>query len=409
MRKILPLIVILTLLTGCAANPISTTAPTVISTTTPPETTMMTETITVPVETTLPPETTVAQDPMDVLMDSMTLEQKVGQLFIAAPEQLLEDGAAVTSMTDELAEALKTYPLGGIILFAQNIRDPEQLTALNAALAEATAIPPFLSVDEEGGLVARLGRNSAFNLPTYENAAAVAASGDPEDARDMGRTIGGYLNKYGFNLDFAPVADVNTNPNNPVIGTRAFSSDPEVAATMAAAFAAGLREQGVCATFKHFPGHGDTDQDSHSGLAISWRNREQQAACEWLPFQKATALDFIMIAHVALPEVTGDMTPSTLSRQVVTGILREELMFEGLIITDAMNMGAIVESYGSAEAAIAALEAGCDIVLMPNNVPEAFQAVVDAINSGRFTEAWLDETVRRILNFKQAHGILALP
>ena len=370
----------------------------------------MTETTAFPTEaTTLPPETTVAPDPMDILMDSLTLEQKVGQLFIAAPEQLLDGDDAITSVTDELAEALKTYPLGGIILFAQNIREPEQLTALNAALAEASAVAPFLSVDEEGGLVARLGRNTAFDLPTYENAAAVAASGDPEAVRNMGRTIGGYLAKYGFNLDFAPVADVNTNPNNPVIGTRAFSSDPEVVATMAAAFADGLREQGVCATFKHFPGHGDTDQDSHSGLAISWRGREQQTDCEWIPFRQATARDFIMIAHVALPEVTGDMTPSTLSRQVVSGILREELGFDGLIITDAMNMGAIVENYGSSEAAIAALEAGCDIVLMPNNVPEAFQAVIDAINSGKFTEAWLDETVRRILNFKQAHNILTLP
>ena len=369
----------------------------------------MIETTSLPPENSLPPETTAAPDPMDVLMDSMTLEQKVGQLFIAAPEQLLEDGATITSMTDELAAALKTYPLGGIILFAQNIQNPEQITALNSALAEASALPPFLSVDEEGGLVARLGSNSAFNLPTYENAAAVAASGNPEDVLNMGQTIGAYLNKYGFNLDFAPVADVNTNPDNPVIGTRAFSSDPEVAATMAAAFAAGLRENGVCATFKHFPGHGDTNQDSHSGLAVSWRNREQQERCEWLPFREATPLDFIMIAHVALPEITGDMIPATLSRQIVTGILREELGFEGLIITDAMNMGAITESYGSSSAAIAALEAGCDIVLMPNNVPEAFQAVLDAVNSGKLSDEWLDSTVRRILNFKLAHGILVLP
>lgn len=409
MRKTILILLASLLLTGCAADPVSTTESTAATTTTPPETDSMTEATTLPPETTAAPETTTAPDPMDVLMDSLTLEQKVGQLFIAAPEQLLEDVTAITAMTDELAAALQTYPLGGIILFAQNIQEPEQLMALNKALADACLIAPFLSVDEEGGLVARLGRNSAFDLPTYENAAAVAASGDPEDVLNMGRTIGGYLAKYGFNLDFAPVADVNTNPNNPVIGTRAFSSDPEMAATMAAAFAAGLREQGVCATFKHFPGHGDTDQDSHSGLAISWRNREQQTACEWIPFREATARDFIMIAHVALPEITGDMVPSTLSRPVVTGILREELGFDGLIITDAMNMGAIADSYGSSEAAIAALEAGCDIVLMPDNVPEAFRAVMDALNSGRFTEQWLDETVRQILSFKQAHGILTLP
>ena len=409
MRKLIPFLLALLLLTGCAATPVATTATTIPSTTAQSETTMMTETTTVTEETTLPPETTVAPDPMDVLMNSLTLEQKVGQLFIAAPEQILDSGATVTGMTDELAEALKIYPLGGIILFAHNIQDPDQITALNSALTAQSVVSPFICVDEEGGLVARLGRNSAFNLPTYENAAAVAASGDPEDVRNMGRTIGAYLDRYGFNLDFAPVADVNTNPNNPIIGTRAFSSDPEVAATMAAAFAAGLREHGVCATYKHFPGHGDTNQDSHSGLAVSWRNREQQEACEWIPFQEATNMDCVMIAHVALPEITGDMTPSTLSREVVTGILREELGFRGLIITDAMNMGAITDSYGSSDAAITALTAGCDIVLMPNNVPAAFQAVVDAIGNGTFSEEWLDATVRRILTFKQAHGILVLP
>ena len=409
MRKIVLLLLAFLLLTGCAVTPVSTVASTSTTTTTPPETDMMIETTTLPPETTNPTETTSAPDPVDVLLSSMTLEQKVGQLFIATPEQLLQTEASVTEMTDELAAALETYPVGGIILFARNILDPEQTVALNNALNQACAIAPFLSVDEEGGLVARLGRNSAFNLPTYENAAAVAASGDPEDARNMGRTIGEYLYRHGFNLDFAPVADVNTNPNNPVIGTRAFSSDPEVAAVMAAAFAAGLREQNVCAAYKHFPGHGDTNQDSHSDLAVSWQKRERLESCEWIPFRSATALDFVMIAHVALPEVTGNMTPSTLSREVVTGILREELGFEGLIITDAMNMGAIVNTYGSAEAAIAALKAGCDIVLMPNDVPAAFQAVLDALNSGEFTGQWLDATVRRILNFKQAHGISVLP
>jgi beta-N-acetylhexosaminidase len=175
---------------------------------------------------------------------------------------------------------------------------------------------------------------------------------------------------------------------------------------MAAAFAAGLREQGICPTFKHFPGHGDTAQDSHSGLAVSYKTREELEICEWIPFREATSGDLVMTAHVALPEITGDMTPATLSREIVTGILREELGFAGLIITDAMNMGAIVETYGSAEAAVAALRAGCDIILMPENLPEAFDAVIAALEDGRLTEEWLDDTVRRILEFKQTHGIL---
>ena len=403
MKRLIPLIMALILLTGCTEAPDATTASDTAGTTLPPQSTAAETTL--PPVTTVPPETTLPPDPLDVLLSSMTLKQKVGQLFIAAPEQILP-GDSITAMSGDLASALKRYPLGGIILFAQNIVDPDQVTALNRAIADACSIAPFLSVDEEGGIVARLARNSAFDLPRYESAAAVGASGDRRDALAMGRTIGGYLSDYGFNLDFAPVADVNTNPNNPVIGTRAFSSDPEIAAVMAAAFAEGLRQQGVCATYKHFPGHGDTNHDSHSGLAVSWRTREQLESCEWIPFREATDLDLIMTAHVALPEITGDMTPSTLSRAVVTGILREELGFEGLVITDGLNMGAIVDSYGSAEAAIAALEAGCDILLLPDDVPEAFQAVLDALEEGRLSMEWLDATVRRILAFKQAHGIV---
>lgn len=381
-RNILIFLLALLLLTGCGAAP----AP---------------ETTAVP---TLP-ETTAAPDPMEVLLSGLTLEQKVGQLFIVSPEQVT-GGEDVTAMTDELKAALVQYPVGGIILFARNIQTPEQLTALNAALANMEPISPFLAVDEEGGLVARLGNHKAFDLPTYKSAGAVGSSGNAEDALQMGLTIGGYLQEYGFNLDFAPVADVNTNPNNPVIGTRAFSDQPEIAAQMAAAFRDGLREKGIIATFKHFPGHGDTDQDSHSGLAVSYKTREQLEECEWIPFRAASGMDFVMTAHVALPEITGDMTPATLSREIVTGILREELGFEGLIVTDAMEMGAIVETYGSAEAAVAALQAGCDMILMPENLPEAFDAVLAALEDGRLNAEWLDNTVRRILEMKQAHGLL---
>ena len=379
------------LLCGCAAPAI------------PTEVTQPAETLpavcTFPVETTLPP------DPLDLLLADMTLEQKVGQLFIGTPEQLT-GGNTVTAMDDALAQALVRYPLGGIVLFAQNIQTPDQLTALTQALGNIPGIPLFIAVDEEGGPVARLGRNPAFHLPTYRNAAAVGASGDPQDALEMGRTIGAYLKEYGFNLDFAPVADVNTNPHNPVIGSRAFSSDPAAAAEMAEAFAAGLREQGICATFKHFPGHGDTAQDSHTGLPVVYKTLEELENCEFLPFRNAGNTDMVMIAHVALPNVTGDMTPATLSRQIVTEILKEKMGFEGLVVTDAMNMGAIVQTYGSGEAAVAALQAGCDLILIPKDLPEAFDAVLAALEDGRLTEEWLDKTVRKILEFKQTQGIL---
>lgn len=387
MRKILCLLLAALLLTGCAPSA------------------AVEESISAATEQTTVPVPTNPPDPMELLLDSMSLKEKVGQLFIVGPEQLTGNGT-VTDMTPELSRALEAYPVGGILLFAANILSPEQITRLNRELQEASALPLFLAVDEEGGRVARLAKNPAFQLPSYKSAAAVGASGNPEDALEMGRTIGGYLKQFDFNLDFAPVADVNTNPNNPIIGNRAFSADPAVAAQMSAAFAAGLGEQGILATFKHFPGHGDTNQDSHTGLAVSYRTREELESCEWLPFREATGRDLVMTAHVALPGLTGDMTPATLSREIVTGILREELGFAGLIITDAMNMGAIVESYGSAEAAIAALEAGCDILLVPHNLPEAFEAVIAAVEDGRLSEQWLDSTVRRILEFKAAQGLL---
>ena len=224
----------------------------------------------------------------------------------------------------------------------------------------------------------------------------------------MGETIGAYLARYGFNLDFAPVADVNTNPNNVVIGTRAFSSDPMIAGQMAAAFASGLGQKGVISTFKHFPGHGDTAEDSHSGLAINHKDRATLKKCEWLPFRKATSRDMVMVGHIALPAVTGNRVPATMSYEIVTQILKKDLGFSGLVITDSLQMGAITDSYNSVEAAVTALKAGCDILLMPNDLPSAFDGVRAAVEDGTLSEQWLNETVERILKFKQLHGILVL-
>ena len=402
MKKLILIILAALMLAGCAA-------PAVQETTVPP-----TETAEVPtVATTAPPattegspEATVSPEVLDSMLADMTLRQKVGQLFIVRLEQLLPDTNTVREVTPELEQALEAYPMGGVILFGDNVKKPEQLLALNEGLANLPGVPLFIAVDEEGGLVARLAGNWKFKLTKYESAMAVGSSGDPADALEMGRTIGAYLSEYGFNLDFAPVADVHTNPKNPVIGTRAFSTDPLIAAQMVAAFADGLEENGIIATFKHFPGHGDTAEDSHSGLAVVYKTREELDECEFIPFREATARDMVMVAHVALPNVTGDMTPATLSPAIVTGILKEELGFDGLVITDAMEMGAIVEAYGSGSAAVAALQAGCHIILIPEDLPEAFDAVLAALEDGTLTMEWLDGTVRKILEFKQLHGIL---
>lgn len=364
-----------------------------------------------------PSETAPATEPpsaIELLMQEMSLREKVGQLFIVRPDALdlaltqeqINDSKAdgVTAVTEELTAALKQYPVGGVVMFAKNIASPEQITQFNRDLQSISRIPLFISVDEEGGLVSRLANSKAFDLPQYQSAASIQ---DAAQAFEMGSTIGGYLKEYGFNMDFAPVADVNTNPDNPVIGTRAFSSDPETAAQLASAMAEGLRQQEIIAVFKHFPGHGDTAEDSHTGIAISYKTAEEMRACEWLPFLEAESTDCVMVGHIAVPEITGDLTPASLSHPVVTGILREELGFQGLVVTDSLAMGAITGEYPPGEAALAALEAGCDLLLMPNGLAEAFDAVVAAVEDGTYSEAKLDETVSRILHFKLEHDLLS--
>lgn len=353
------------------------------------------------------------------LLSQMTLREKVGQLFIVrpdaldpaqTPEQILDASASgVTQWSEEIGRMLAEYPVGGIAMFGKNITSPEQITALNNAFQRSSTIGLFLCVDEEGGTVSRLANHSGFDLPQYTSAAAVGQTGDTAQASAMGSTIGTYLAGYGFNLDFAPVADVNTNPDNPIIGSRAFSPEPETAARMAGAMADGLNDVGITAVFKHFPGHGDTAEDSHLSLAVSHKTAEEMRRCEWLPFLEADSGDLVMVGHIAVPELTGDDTPASLSRRVVTDILKGELGFEGLVITDALEMGGITQTHSSAEAAVAALSAGCDLLLMPEDLSEAFDAVLAAVEDGTLTRQWLDSTVLRILEFKANRGILRLP
>ena len=395
------LLLTLTLLSGCIPLP------------TPPETTQA-ETRETESTTQAPTETTEAPtepDPLVLQLEAMTLEEKVGQLFMVTPgtlglPQIKAPMDAITQeqltqMENAIREIFAKYPVGGIVQFAADLYSPEQITAYNALLQRAAEIPLFLGIDEEGGTVARLANHSAFDLPQYQSAGAVGASGNPEDALKMGQTIGAYLGEYGFNMDFAPVADVNTNPNNPVIGNRAFSSDCNVAGQMAKAMAEGLEEQGIVPVFKHFPGHGDTAQDSHEEVAYSHKTLEELQNCEFIPFSGLTENQCVMVGHIALPEVTGDMTPATLSSEIVTGLLREKLGFRGLILTDSMVMEAITDNYSSAEASLLALEAGCQIILQPADFPSAFAGVVEAVEAGTFPEEQLNAVVLQILRFKQ--------
>ena len=329
----------------------------------------------------------------------LTLEEKVAQLFIIAPEQLDEE--SVTTLTAAAKEKLAALSPGGFIFFYKNLSTPSALRSFTADLNAACAIPPILSIDEEGGSVARIG-NADFGVKTYRSMGAVGDTGDPDKAYEAGATIGAYLRDFGFTLDFAPVADVNSNPDNPVIGRRAFSSDPDVVAEMDNAFISGLHSQGVLACIKHFPGHGDTAGDTHEGFVSLDKSLEELYEVELVPFiANLHNTDMVMVAHVSVEKITGSTRPASLSYEMVTGLLRERLGYRGLIITDSLQMGAVVNTYGAAEAAVLAFEAGNDLLLLPEDYAAAYDAVLAAVKSGRISQARLDESVARILRSKE--------
>ena len=218
--------------------------------------------------------------------------------------------------------------------------------------------------------------------------------------------IGGYLDSYGIDLDFAPDADVNTNPDNPVIGTRAFSSDPQTAAEMVAAAVEGFADTGVLCCVKHYPGHGDTAEDSHKSLAVTHKTCAELAACELLPFQAGVraGADLVMAGHIAASEVTGEDTPASLSPQLM-GSIRTGLGFSGAIVTDSLAMEGITGLCSAGEAAVLAVQAGADILLMPNGLAEAFDAVVAAVEEGTIPESRIDESAARVLALKETRGL----
>lgn len=355
-------------------------------------------------------------DPVAEIMKDMSLRQKIGQLFIIRPDgldfsldayQVESDDFPTTRLSDTQLSNLQDYPVGGFTLFSKNLIDPQQLSALIEQLEENSLIAPFISVDEEGGLVTRLASNPAFDVPIFPNMSIIAQSGDPEDARHMALTIGKYLHDYGFNLDFAPVADVNSNPANPVIGERAFSSDPYVAAQMVEAAVQGFHDSGVMATLKHFPGHGDTEADTHLGSAITYKTWEDMKQVELIPFEAGigAGADMVMLAHILTPEVTNDDLPASLSPEIHRR-LRDDLGFRGIIITDSLAMRAISDQFTPAQTAVLSFQAGTDIQLLPAYLPEAFDALEQAVVDGTIKEAELDQRVRRILELKLGYGVI---
>ena len=357
-------------------------------------------------------------DEVEAQLQKMTLREKVGQLFYVRPECLdttihFNQPSSVDGSTDDI-RAIKLqavnetmrgvnekYPVGGVILYAHNIEDEAQLTAFIAQI-RALGGSPLLCIDEEGGRVARIANNGNFAVEKFESMAAIGATGDAQNAYHCGNTIGTYLRRYGFDIDFAPVADVNTNPENIVIGARAFSDNPEVAAPMVTKYLQGLKDAGITGCIKHFPGHGDTKADTHYGYAQTLKTWDEMMNCEMITFKAGInwGCQFIMTAHIGTPNVTGSEIPSTMSSLILQDKLRGELGYRNIIITDAMEMGAITQQYTCAEATVGCILAGVDIVLGPQNFVQAFDAVVKAVENGTITEERINQSVRRILTYR---------
>jgi beta-N-acetylhexosaminidase len=356
------------------------------------------------------------------LIARMSLEEKVGQLFVmrvyghsaTAPDQADVDANLAEIGVRNAAELISTYHVGGIIYFAwaHNTRDPHQIADLSngiqrAGLAGPTPLPLLVSTDQEHGIVCRVGEPATL-LP---GAMALGAGGSRSDARTAGRIAGTELASLGINQNYAPDADVNVNPANPVIGVRSFGSDPESVAGLVAAQVKGYQSAGIAATAKHFPGHGDTNTDSHTGLPYIHHTREQWAELDAPPFRAAVAagIDSIMTAHIVVPALDPSEDPATLSRPILTGILREELGYDGVVVTDALGMEGVRTKYGDERVPVLALLAGVDQLLNPPDLKVAWNAVLNAVKSGEISEARIEESILRILRLKAKLGLFRDP
>nr|WP_280771285.1 glycoside hydrolase family 3 protein [Salipaludibacillus daqingensis] len=346
-------------------------------------------------------------------IENMTIEEKIGQMLM--PDFRNWDGENVTEMLPEIEELVQEYHLGGVILFAENVVTTDQTAELVSDYQEAAEkFGLLMTIDQEGGIVTRL--QSGTDFPGNM---ALGATRSEELSYDVGHDIGEELNSLGINMNLAPVLDVNNNPDNPVIGVRSFGEDPDLVGKLGVAYTKGLQDSGVAATAKHFPGHGDTDVDSHLGLPEVPHDIDRLFEVELHPFQQAmdADIDAIMTAHVTFPkiddtkvisEATGEeiALPATLSHTVLTELMREEMAYEGVIITDAMNMQAISDHFGPVDAAIRTVKAGSDIVLMPVGLGEVAEGLLDAVDNGEITEDRVEASVERILSLKMNRGIL---
>ena len=374
---------------------------------------------TAPAPTILPthtpePSPTPTPDPVGEALAGMTVEQKAAQLLVA--------GIEGTEPGEDAVQAIQGYQVGGVILFGRNVESAEQLAALTNGLKELNGdyVPLFLCVDQEGGRVDRM-------PPEVSRTPSAWSVGQTLDTEGVGAAYGALLAEecaaFGFNMDFAPSLDIWSNPDNTVIGDRAFGNDWEWTAFFGMSAVEGMEKQGtVIPVVKHFPGHGDTAVDSHTALPVVDKTLEDLWQSELVPFDMVLSGQFwgepvmeptpaVMVAHILLSQIDPD-NPASLSPEVVTGLLREEMGYEGVVCTDDLTMGAISNTYGMGEAAVLAVEAGCDLLLVchgADNLAAAHAALVEAVESGRISMERLDESVYRVLSLKAVYGLSNAP
>lgn len=339
---------------------------------------------------------------VDETLAGMTLHEKVCQMMFVTPEELTgEDGVTVAG--DATRQALENYPVGGIVYFAKNLESQDQVKEMIDNSQKDSSIGLFVATDEEGGVVNRLmdtvGTTYIGSMYYYKD------DGD-ETAYENAYTIANDMSALGFNLDFAPVADVWSNPDNTVIGERAYSDDYAQAAELVGNAVKGFNDGGVMCTLKHFPGHGDTAEDSHYSSAYVHRTKEEIMADEMQPFRSGieAGAEFVMIGHLIVPDI--DEVPATLSYKIATGILRDELKFEGVAITDSFEMESIADNYSVDDAVVMSVKAGMDMILQPKDMASAVNSIEQAVADGELSEDRIDESVRRILTLKESRGLL---
>lgn len=335
---------------------------------------------------------------------ALTLEERVWQLFVVRPEAVTGVGVQ-TAAGEATRRALAERPVGGICYFGANLTDTDQtremLANTRAYAEQVNGLPIFLCVDEEGGTVTRVAGNPAFGVDDVGDMRDVGATGDADEAYDAAAYIGQYLAYLGFNVDFAPDADIASNPDG-TMGRRSFGATADVVAPMVAAQVRGFADAGILCAAKHFPGIGGAAGDSHDQSIYSERTLDEIREEELRPFEAAIEEDvpFVMVGHLSMPEITGDDDPASISSELVTDVLRGELGYEGVVITDSFEMGAATSALDTAGLAVAAIAAGVDMVLMPADLDAAHQGILDALDAGELTEDRIDASLRRILRLK---------